>query len=370
VLLAAVSALAATAAAAAGPLARVRRRVLQNLRDGTREGLGQSVGTRGTLALELRSNRRSEANEWRVVDGGEARRGGHLAERVVLVLERGHPLLQLRIAELQALGLRLQLRQVRLLPLPRLLRGHAVPQQPLQPVLLLVPRRAPALLPARRRLRPRRHLPLLAVLPLGTLVRAGARRGRRRRAAHLRHPPYLLVALRPWGAMRGRAAATSADGTRNDAGNMSCHGLGAAPTSFREVVASGAGGALAAGGERARGARLRLLLLLLLLLLLRSHLPPPVLPSPLRQQIRISSLQPPLLLGLRLLPEKKKSNLCARHGQEGDRQGGRKADADRTREKGRERGGERKSLCAGREREDGRGGRGEKWRSVGLGVFG
>jgi hypothetical protein len=46
---------------------------------------------------------------------------------------------------------------------------------------------------------------------------------------------------------------------------MSCHGLGAAPTSFREVVASGAGGALAAGGERARGARLRLLLLLLLI---------------------------------------------------------------------------------------------------------
>jgi hypothetical protein len=41
--------------------------------------------------------------------------------------------------------------------------------------------------------------------------------------------------------------------------------LGATPTSFREVVASGAGGALAAGGERARGARLRLLLLLLLI---------------------------------------------------------------------------------------------------------
>jgi hypothetical protein len=366
VLLAAVSALAA-AAAAAGPLARVRRRVLQNLRDGTREGWG-SVGRNARFGAQIESPKRSKRMEGGGRRRGEARRGGHLAERVVLVLERGHPLLQLRIAELQALGLGLQLRQVRLLPLPRLLRGHAVPQQPLQPVLLLVPRGAPALLPARRRLRPRRHLPLLAVLPLGTLIRAGARRGRRRRAAHLRHPPYLLVALRPCGAMRGRAAATSADGTRNDAGNMSCHGLGAAPTSFREVVASGAGGALAAGGQRARGARLRLLLLLLLLL--RSHLPPPVLPSPLRQQIRISSLQPPLLLGLRLLPEKKKSNLCARHGQEGDRQGGRKADADRTREKGRERGGERKSLCAGREREDGRGGRGEKWRSVGLGVFG
>jgi hypothetical protein len=46
---------------------------------------------------------------------------------------------------------------------------------------------------------------------------------------------------------------------------MSCHGLGAGPTSFLEVVASGAGGVLAAGGERARGARLRLLLLLLLI---------------------------------------------------------------------------------------------------------
>jgi hypothetical protein len=368
VLLAAVSALAA-AAAAAGPLARVRRRVLQNLRDGTREGWG-SVGRNARFGAQIESPKRSKRMEGGGRRRGEARRGGHLAERVVLVLERGHPLLQLRIAELQALGLGLQLRQVRLLPLPRLLRGHAVPQQPLQPVLLLVPRGAPALLPARRRLRPRRHLPLLAVLPLGTLIRAGARRGRRRRAAHLRHPPYLLVALRPCGAMRGRAAATSADGTRNDAGNMSCHGLGAAPTSFREVVASGAGGALAAGGERARGARLRLLLLLLLLLLLRSHLPPPVLPSPLRQQIRISSLPPPLLLGLRLLPEKKKIK-SLRTPRTGERQTrGRKADADRTRERGRERGGERKSLCAGREREDGRGGRGEKWRSVGLGVFG
>jgi hypothetical protein len=172
---------------------------------GGQGGVGVSRSEREERSL-WSSDRIAEAKQ---TNGGwwtKARRGGHLAERVVLVLERGHPLLQLRIAELQTLGLRLQLRQVRLLPLPRLLRGHVVPQQPLQPVLLLVPRRAPALLPARWRLRPRRHLPLLAVLPLGTLVRAGARRGRRRRAAHLWHPAVSPRRSPPLGCHAGQGS--------------------------------------------------------------------------------------------------------------------------------------------------------------------
>ena len=137
-LLAAVSALAATAAATA-PLARVRRRVLQNLRGGSTRWVSRSE----------REERLGAQIEPRKRIGGRTEARRHLAERVVLVLERGHPLLELGIAELQVLGLGLQLRQVRLLPLPRLLRGHAVPKQAFQPVLLLVPRGAAALLPGR-----------------------------------------------------------------------------------------------------------------------------------------------------------------------------------------------------------------------------
>lgn len=89
--------------------------------------------------------------ERRMVKQSSRDRGFYLAERVVLVLEGGDALLELGIAELEVLGLGLQLRHVRLLPLPRLLRRHAVPQQPLQPVLLLVAG-APPSLPRRRRL--------------------------------------------------------------------------------------------------------------------------------------------------------------------------------------------------------------------------
>jgi hypothetical protein len=121
------------------------------------------------------------------------------------------------------------------------------------------------------------------------------------------------------------------------------HGLGAAPTSFPEVVGCGAGGALAAGGERARGARLRLLLLVLLLL--RRHLPP--LSSPLQEQIRISSFLPRHSCSDSVSSPRKIKSLRTPEGT-GDK-GGRKVDADRTRERGRERRGERKSLCAGRE---------------------
>jgi hypothetical protein len=116
--------------------------------------------------------------------------------------------------------------------------------------------------------------------------------------------------------------------------------LGAAPTSFPEVVGCGAGGALAAGGERARGARLRLLLLVLLLL--RRHLPP--LSSPLQEQIRISSFLPRHSCSDSASSPRKIKSLRTPEGT-GDK-GGRKVDADRTRERGRERRGEeRERVC-------------------------
>jgi hypothetical protein len=181
VLLAAVPALGATAAA--GPLARVRCRVLEYLHVPPAVRVGQRGSEKQQLFFFKAG--RCEDSENR----GREEANSHLAERVVLVLESGDALLELGIADLEVLGLRLQLRHVRLLPLPGLLRRHAVPQQPLEPVLLLVPRGAAALLPRRWGRR-------LAIL-LGALVRACCARRRRRADANLRHAPYLLVALRP-----------------------------------------------------------------------------------------------------------------------------------------------------------------------------
>jgi hypothetical protein len=141
-----------------------------------RQSESEGVRKAGTFSLFNKAGCEDSEN------GKEA--NSHQSEGVVLVLESGRALLELGIAELEVLDLRLQLRQVRLLLLPALLRRHAVLQQPLAPGLLLVPRGAAALLlPGRRGRR-------LAVL-LGALLRACCARRRRRT------DPDLLVALRP-----------------------------------------------------------------------------------------------------------------------------------------------------------------------------